>query len=805
MELSQTIQKRLTVSELNETQRALVADAVDVGSIRPPEDPSVPSEVFLTGLSVEGFRGIGHKVTVPFSPGAGLTVITGRNGSGKSSLAESIELLLTGDNARWADKKSSDLRKGWKNLHHKGETKIEVDLTSSGSGMITLSRQWPDDTLDVGVSMVKRPGKDPTPIASLGWSQALKTYRPFLSYGELGGLIEDGPSRLHDAIANILGLEEFTQIKEVLTAKKSLLSAQIKETKASWTPLLTELEALADPRASAVVAATKKRGWGPSAIEGLLSVIEVDNASVAGWCRNITETKPIPHEPIMGLVDLVRTALAAVEALEGSDAQTALATATLLEQAIALHRSIHLPDCPVCGSESVLDARWLVKAEADVVRLQAEATSAKAAIGQLGVAERQLRQALPGTPPILAQWPADLDESIRMLAYELGKGWEGATQKFQTLELTALLPDAASVASETNERLGELQAQASLMLESADSEWTALARKLRVWCVRATELGDVDAQLKDVTAAESWVVALSNEVRDERLAPIRASVESVWNDLRCDSNISLANFELDGRGTRRRVDVSLTVDDTPAPTLGVLSQGEMHALALSMFLPRAALDQSPFRFLVIDDPVQAMDPSKVDGLARQLAKVAKTRQVIVLTHDDRLPEALRRLDIGARVLEVIRGTKSGVRVETSLDPTERRLKAARDLTKDKNLPTDICQQVVAAQCRQAIEAECVDLVRIRMIRGGRPTAQVDEALDDANTLNDYLGLAVMQDRKRADEATLLVEQAMPGARNLVFQIQGATHGDAKGSVGDFGTLIEDTRKLVKALRAMVSP
>ena len=47
----------------------------------------------------------------------------------------------------------------------------------------------------------------------------------------------------------------------------------------------------------------------------------------------------------------------------------------------------------------------------------------------------------------------------------------------------------------------------------------------------------------------------------------------------------------------------MTVDATPAPTLGVLSQGEMHALALSMFLPRAALDESPFRFLVIDSPV----------------------------------------------------------------------------------------------------------------------------------------------------------------------------------------------------------
>ena len=73
-----------------------------------------------------------------------------------------------------------------------------------------------------------------------------------------------------------------------------------------------------------------------------------------------------------------------------------------------------------------------------------------------------------------------------------------------------------------------------------------------------------------------------------------------------------------------------------------MSQGELHALALSLFLPRATSDDSPFRFVVIDDPVQAMDPARVDGLARVLAETARTHQVVVFSHDDRLPESLRR-------------------------------------------------------------------------------------------------------------------------------------------------------------------
>jgi hypothetical protein len=42
-----------------------------------------------------------HKPTVYLTPGPRLAVVTGRNGSGKSSFAEAAELALTGENERW--------------------------------------------------------------------------------------------------------------------------------------------------------------------------------------------------------------------------------------------------------------------------------------------------------------------------------------------------------------------------------------------------------------------------------------------------------------------------------------------------------------------------------------------------------------------------------------------------------------------------------------------------------------------------------------------------------------------------------
>jgi ABC-type Mn2+/Zn2+ transport system ATPase subunit len=77
-------------------------------------------------------------------------------------------------------------------------------------------------------------------------------------------------------------------------------------------------------------------------------------------------------------------------------------------------------------------------------------------------------------------------------------------------------------------------------------------------------------------------------------------------------------------------------------------------MALSLFLPRAQLAESPFGFVVIDDPVQSMDQARVAGLAQVLQNAAEKLQVVVFTHDHRLVEAVRRLQLPATILEVQR-------------------------------------------------------------------------------------------------------------------------------------------------------
>ena len=133
--------------------------------------------------------------------------------------------------------------------------------------------------------------------------------------------------------------------------------------------------------------------------------------------------------------------------------------------------------------------------------------------------------------------------------------------------------------------------------------------------------------------AERWLKDAHDELRDERFRPIAGAVQENWTALRQDSNVSLGDLRLLGASNQRRLALDVKVDGEDGSALGVMSQGELNCLALSLFLPRASMPELPFRFVVIDDPVQAMDPAKVAGLATVLARAAKDRQVIVLTHD----------------------------------------------------------------------------------------------------------------------------------------------------------------------------
>jgi hypothetical protein len=252
----------------------------------------------------------------------------------------------------------------------------------------------------------------------------------------------------------------------------------------------------------------------------------------------------------------------------------------------------------------------------------------------------------------------------------------------------------------------ELAREAAMSeLRDIDAVWNPMARKLGAHLDASRDLQARIARAGDVKKAKSWLNSLIGSIRDERFVPIQAAVQDLWNTLRCASNVALDAVTLTGNRTRRKIDLSVSVDGVEAKgAFGVMSQGELNALAISLFLPRATLPGSPFGFVVIDDPVQAMDPARVDGLARVLDEAAKQLQVIVFTHDERLAEAVRNLAIDARVVEVSRCERSEVTTRIRLDPVSRLLDDARAITLSDGVEGELVERVTAGLCRQAVEA-----------------------------------------------------------------------------------------------------
>ncbi len=112
--------------------------ADQLGGDLPSPDASRHTVARRIGPPVAGVPSLDHGVGIPRHrppprhagtqslPG-GITVISGRNGCGKSSFAEALEYALTGESYRFANR-AKHWRDSWRNLHSGNPTAIEVDF-----------------------------------------------------------------------------------------------------------------------------------------------------------------------------------------------------------------------------------------------------------------------------------------------------------------------------------------------------------------------------------------------------------------------------------------------------------------------------------------------------------------------------------------------------------------------------------------------------------------------------------------------------------------------------------------------------
>jgi energy-coupling factor transporter ATP-binding protein EcfA2 len=728
------------------------------------------------------------------TPGPGLTLVIGRNGSGKSSFAEALEVLFTEDNQRWA-KRSAVWREGWRNLHH-ADASIDATLAVEGhAGPTTVTRSWLPHA-DLTESLVEvRPQAGPaTDLTFLGWKDAMATYRPFLSYNELGSMFDEGPTKLHDAVSSVLGLEELTDAEKALKDARLERERAVKAADVERAELVALLEGVGDDRASAAIVALRPRAPDFAALGAVLVAGDGSAGAEAELLRRVLAYDPPDEAAVGAAADGLRIARRAIAELVGTQSDELLRGAELLDAALAFRADYPGDSCPVCATPGIVTPEWLAEAREQAERQRREAAASQRAHARATEAQRRARQLVTDVPTAIRNVRPLLD------VQSVIEAWANWLELVDELD-----PDALAAGLE--ERIGplvaaveNLQAAAAEELQKREDAWRPVAAAVAAWVSSAEPVFERAKAVRDLKEAETWLKNAALAIRNERFAPIADEAMEIWELLRHRSSVKLGHIELEGTGVRRRVTLDVTIDGVPGAALGVMSQGELHALALSLFFPRATLPESPFRFVVVDDPVQSMDPAKVDGLARVLERAAATRQVLVFTHDDRLYEAVRRLGIAATVVEVARKEESVIELRPALDPVERYLDDARALVRTEELPDDVARRVVPGFCRLALEAACVEAVRRRRIGRGEPHAEVEALLARRTKLNVFAALALFDDSERGGEVLARINNRYGQRQGDVFQAvnRGAHHGAG----GDLRDLVRDAAILARELAVL---
>ena len=278
--------------------------------------------------------------------------MVGRNGSGKSSFAEGAEVLLTGTSLRW-EGRTKAWKLGWRNLHQAETASVSAELLVEGEGPLVASRTWTADAdLGAGVVTAKAKGGKAQPLDTLGWAGALATFRPFLSYNELGSLLEDGPSALYDALSTVLGLEEFVVVQTRLADARKERQARITACKAGATTLASAAEQveLAHPkeaRAVRLAALLKAKTWDLPALRALAEGGGDATRDVLDGLKRLAALTPPNVQAVQEAVTRLRQSAAQLAATHGTDAARSLARAQLLAQALAFHAAARRARAPL--------------------------------------------------------------------------------------------------------------------------------------------------------------------------------------------------------------------------------------------------------------------------------------------------------------------------------------------------------------------------------------------------------------------------------------------------------------------------
>lgn len=642
----------------------------------------------LAFLEAEGFRGFRENVRIDFAPG--FTVLTGRNGAGKSTIFDAIEFAITGTLGKYTVDKS-------------GTDKLEDYIWWRGDGIASASY--------VKVGFLNRKG------------QPFTVYRDRNGQATTAALIEralcapDGkPANAlrHTCQTSIIRDELITSLSFDLTEGELFslvydaqgavdrpdhghraqdIEARVKEAVLEYGRAYEEMrerfnQALSD------VSAAKDRASKAGDVRSALSLIDSELKGSPALvserllaAREMLTERRLKLNAVDALAEEERALLTARSGIGGSDfrsqksrllAQRRALEARMQGCAMALTRAkaglaleeqrsnlatslaellrhgellgLHDGHCPLCDAvrtphEFAVGLRALsvrlrntgsdiqsARAAVDKMTLENDSAVAELAKCVEAINELELRE------KALTRRETLLQENLRRLeVIALSEGELGRARQYVAHERSRLIDLERAIltleASRSIDQIGELEAKAETLRKEADLLDDRLAKAKR-------------AQLaaREVRHA---VQRARVEVSDERLAALRPVLMEFYQRLRPHSDWRTIRYSVRGDVTRL---LSLRVGENINPRF-VFSSGQRRAAGLAFLL--AVHVSSPWclwQSLMLDDPVQHIDDFRALHLIEVLAALGSTdRQIICGVEDPALADLMNRRLLGSSV------------------------------------------------------------------------------------------------------------------------------------------------------------
>lgn len=628
----------------------------------------------LKRLELEGFRGFAERRVIDLD--ADVVVVRGDNGTGKTSLVDGLLWLFCGELAYLAERVRGLRRTEDVLTSRFGAGRAQVTLTvgvADGDRIYARAGDQRSNRLranGVGPAL-EGEAAEASLAEAFGLESAEEMRQAVLTWGLLRqdavrGAIEQAGGALYQRVAGLIGLEAVNGFADATSAAADASVRKRTEARRALAAAEERFQDAIQRRDSAREAAVSEAD-----VSGVLRKgFDAIAAKLPDGIVICPEEGPVDLRVVAGIVDTIEEVIVAVDRLkdrrkavaansdeaekdvERADQAVAQAKEAVAQSTERAPVTVQLASsamtllgetCPVCEQQieeervrdhlqEMLDSAQATVAEAEQAR--AALVAAESALARARGALEARRLAIEGLDSARAQLEAVLDAHDDCLRVEVDASDSG--------RLDELVYGLRTTVTELRGLYRSVDQVSGAHIGRLEDECVAAAAGVEV---ARQELSSLEARCKRAKDLERDAHSAARSILERALEELRPSFAEVFDRLAPSPAFTELLAKQDVMRNRNQIvpmvrDREFNINANP---LLVFSEGQLNVVALSYFLGMALnARDAELPFLVLDDPLQALDVIAILGFSDLCRQIRGRRQLIVTTHDRRFADVMVR-------------------------------------------------------------------------------------------------------------------------------------------------------------------